>query len=189
MRAYIVKYGRHPFVIILAIIAVTVVLTLITAPPEYPPHRFNDKKDETNVIIVPPPKLVPTPLASKEQEKTSQRISVAGQPGYFIVVQEDGASYLEGPDGKKIRQLADASPREEIRVPQKLITNVLPKRSSLGQLIVCDKGVVDVPVEAVITFIGVDRVVTHNPDGTSVIYHTDGKIEIRGLTERELKTP
>ena len=50
----------------------------------------------------------------------------------------------------------------------------------MDQLIVCDKGVISVPQDAVITLIGEDRVVTHNPDGTSVVYFVNGRAETRG---------
>jgi hypothetical protein len=190
MRTFIRKYWRHPGTVIAMIIVFAVVLTYFTQTPDYSHMGTKTVKEDKKekVIVVPPPKLItPTP---KEVAGLSRRISVAGQPGYTIVVQPDGSSYLEGPDGKMVRQLADASPliKDDVidRISQKLITPT-EKRPSLGQLIVCDNGVVDVPTDAVITFIGTDRVVTHSPDGTSNIYYTSGKIETRGQIEREKK--
>ncbi len=114
-----------------------------------------------------------------QQRENLQRIPVAGQTGYSIVVAQDGSSYLEGPGGKKIRELlppGESPAAIPVDIVKKL--SVTPKQS-LGQLIVCDKGVIDVPKDAIITFIGDDRVVTHSPNGVSVVYHVDGRIERR----------
>jgi hypothetical protein len=130
-----------------------------------------------------------------EEKETSpgrwpRRLPVAGARGWWAVLYEDGSSFLEGPDGQR-KQLTEPGP-----VPQPAAGAggngqgwsgkgpAGPARTP-GRLIVCDDGVVDVPVDAVITFIGRDRVVTLDPhDGSSTIYHTDGRVERRGRAER-----
>ena len=127
------------------------------------------------------------PTQQKELKKTllvpdvPKRIPVAGVDGYEIVVYKDGSSYIEGPEGKKTQLTAPAIPDIESKIERKLQT-IKPKRTALGQLIVTDLGVVDVPNDAVITFIGRDKVVTHDQDGTSVTYYVNGRIErhVRG---------
>lgn len=130
---------------------------------------------------------IPTQL--KELKNTSsvpvldvpKRIPVAGADGYEIVVYKDGSSYMEGPEGKKTQLTAPAIPDIESKVERKIQT-IKPKKTALGQLVVTDLGVVDVPKGAVITFIGRDKIVTHDQDGTSVTYYVNGRIErhVRG---------
>jgi hypothetical protein len=109
-----------------------------------------------------------------------RRMKVAGREGYWVVILQDGSSYLEGPDGKK-ETLAEAGPA--LVTPKPKVTLPAPLKP-VGQLVVCDDGVVDVPLGAVITLIGKDKVVTHTEDGSSVVYYTDGRVEQRGRPER-----
>ena len=118
-----------------------------------------------------------------------KRMAIGGAPGYFVVVNPDGSSYMESPDGKRT-QLADADPTAKT-VSDDAVKGVVdrmaapPKKTEIGQLVVCDKGVVDVPKGAVITYVGDDKVVTVNPvDGSSVVYFTDGKVTRRDRVER-----
>ncbi len=113
-----------------------------------------------------------------------RRLPLVGQEGYSVVINRDGSSDLVGPDGAVVRRLAEPGPApvDESKLPA--LPEPPPPRRGLGQIIVCDKGVVDVPRDAVITFVGEDRVVTHAPNGTSVVYHVDGRIEYRDRPER-----
>lgn len=116
-----------------------------------------------------------------------RRLPVAGAPGFYVVVNPDGTSYLERPDG--VRQvLVDSllartpDPREvERRIRAKMEAADRPKaKRELGQVIVLDKGVVDVPKGAVVTFVGSDRAVVLDDDGvSSTVYHADGRVEKR----------
>ena len=54
----------------------------------------------------------------------------------------------------------------------------------LGQLVVCDTGVVAIPKNSVVTFIGRDKVVVLNPDGSSTVFNTDGRVEQRVRSPR-----
>jgi len=107
-----------------------------------------------------------------------RRLPVAGSDGFYVVVMPDGSSYLESPTGQK-KKLADGGPDEDdvsARVERK-VTAPPKKRRGPGQLVVTDSGVVEVPQDAIITLVGRDKVVTHAPDGTSVTYYVDGRVE------------
>lgn len=117
-----------------------------------------------------------------------RRLPVAGLEGYFITVNPDGSSYMEEPGGKKT-PLADAGgpPTAEdvvVKRASERIAKLPQKRTGIGQLIVLDKGVIDVPKDAIITYTGPDKVVTHEADGSSTVYHVSGKVEHRERSVR-----
>jgi hypothetical protein len=118
----------------------------------------------------------------------TRRLPVSGAKGFYIVINPDGSSYMEGPEGKKT-SLTGALPKAS-GAPDTLVDKVvgrmadLPVKAEVGQLVVCDNGVVDVPKNAVITYIGEDKVVTHNSDGSSTVYFVDGRVVQRDRTER-----
>lgn len=121
-----------------------------------------------------------------------RRLAVGGAPGFFVVIQPDGSSYLEKPDGTK-NPLTFATPNLPSLVEKtaKQLTAPRKIKTGISQLIVCDSGVVDVPAGAIITYIGKDKVVTvDTQDGSSVIYYTDGRVERHARTERsDFSTP
>lgn len=106
-----------------------------------------------------------------------KRMPVSGLPNHFIVVYLDGSSYLEYPDGRT-EKLTDpgTTPTPEDPLARKSIPKPDPK---LEKLIVLEKGVVNIPKNAIITFVGTDRVITHDATGSSVTYFVDGRIENR----------
>lgn len=105
----------------------------------------------------------------------SQRIPVTGAPGFVVIVHPDGASELEDAAGVRTPLTpADATPLAV--VPSK--PQPEPK-TTVGQLIVLDRGIVDVPKDSLITFTGEDNLVVLNADGSSTVYRTDGRIERR----------
>lgn len=106
-----------------------------------------------------------------------KRMPVSGLPKHFIVVYLDGSSYLEYPDGRT-EKLTDpgTTPVPEDPLARKPIPKPDPK---LEKLIVLDKGVVNIPKDSIITFIGADRVITHDSSGSSTTYFVDGRIETR----------
>lgn len=141
------------------------------------------------------PELMPSaPVLPKDEPAPTtpvrpRRLPIAGAEGYFVVIHPDGTSFLETPDNQ-MQPLVDAATARmpidrdlEARLRLRLNEIIRPKRSGLGQLIVLEHGVVDVPQDAVITYQGKDRLVVLNGDGTSTVYHADGKVETR---ERQL---
>jgi hypothetical protein len=116
---------------------------------------------------------------SRKQEAPTRRVPVAGRKGHWVVFEPDGSSYLEAPDGTRTRLASAAEGPPPPPPPQR----ATPERRP-GQLVVCDEGVVDVPKNAVITLVAADKVVTHEPDGSSVTYFTDGRVERRGRDRR-----
>lgn len=127
--------------------------------------------------------VVPVPIAA-----VLRRLPVAGAEGYWIVVHQDGSSFLESPDGsqRQLTEPGDKNPETpEADLIAKRLEKAETKRQGIGQLVVCDVGVVDVPKDAVITFVGRDKVVTLDPvGGSSIIYYTDGRVERRGRADR-----
>lgn len=120
-----------------------------------------------------------------------RRVAVSGVEGYHVTLLPDGTSWLEGPDGKK-RQLVDAAfvgssstpPPGEVSIrvlrPGAEVLESLPgKGRGPGQLIVLDEGVVDVPRDAQITLVEKNRLVVATGDGSSIVYHADGRVESR----------
>jgi hypothetical protein len=103
-----------------------------------------------------------------------RRLPVGGATGYVVVIEPDGSSYLEDPSGRRT-VLAEAAP---VPAPPEVRPKAAPPaKTTVGQLIVCDTGVVDVPTGAVITFVGRDKVVTRDEAGGSTTYYTDGRVE------------
>lgn len=133
---------------------------------------------------IPIAKNEPPPVAAKPVEPPAppgpKRMPVGGQEGFFVVINLDGSSYLEAPDGTKTK-LAEAGP---VLIPPREVVVGPPPRKPIGQLVVCDAGVVDVPRDAVITLIGKDKVVTHDESGATT-YYTDGRVERRSRLDRK----
>lgn len=119
-----------------------------------------------------------------------RRLKVAGSDGYAVIVNPDGSSYLEAPDGRQT-ELAGPGQAEEntAKIIERKLSEPRPKKEGLGLLIVTDTGVVDVPKDAVITFVGRDKVVTHSPDGTSKVYFVDGRVVSQARGEHNGRTP
>lgn len=160
-----------------------------------PPARHERKQPvpETHTALPKPPTAAPFPAApfgvlgkQLPAEEQPRRVPVAGSDGYTVVLNPDGTSYLEGPDGKKT-QLVDRTfartPSEkelEERIRKRLQRPApAPRKAAVGQLVVLDEGVVDVPRDALITYTGPDRLVALTPDGTATVYWADGRTEIR----------
>lgn len=140
-----------------------------------------------------PPVSVPTPRPPTPPVKRDwpRRYAVSGAAGFFVVINQDGSSYMEKPDGSR-QQLAEAGSMDQGVRAEAAVTRALeraqqaPAKATVGQLVVCDTGVVDVPMDAVITFVGSDKVVTLNQDGSSTAYYTSGRIEQR---DRQTRRP
>jgi hypothetical protein len=147
---------------------------------------------ETREEPKPEPKIEPKPLPPREAAPAPKagprRLKVAGQEGYYVVIEPDGSSVMEAPDGKKTFLTGPVSKDE---LPEDAIVKKLeetsPKRVGLGQLVVTDTGIVDIPKDAVVTLIGRDKVVTHGPDGTSVVYFVDGRVVRQARGQRDPK--
>lgn len=124
---------------------------------------------------------------TKPETAVARRVPVSGAAGFFVVINPDGSSYMEAPDGKQTK-LTDPDPATapDDSVVDKVVGRMTTplRKTEVGQLIVCDRGVVDVPKGAIITFVGTDKVVTHNPDGSSTAYFTDGRVVQRDRTDR-----
>jgi hypothetical protein len=132
-------------------------------------------------VVTAVPHPVATPSASLPVQP--QRFPVAGAAGFFVVLNTDGSSSLEDPTGKVIK-LADANTRTpETELAARLLANATGSRpdvkTTVGQLIVLEQGVVDVPKDALITFMDKDKLVVLAKDGTSTVYHVDGRVEPR----------
>lgn len=139
--------------------------------------------DEVTHEEQPVAPVVPHPTATSSVPPTPQRFPVAGAAGFFVVLNADGSSSLEDPTGKVIK-LADANTRTpETELAARLLANVTSSRpdvkTTVGQLIVLEQGVVDVPKDALITFMDKDKLVVMAKDGTSTVYHVDGRVEPR----------
>lgn len=164
--------------------AAGLILLAVTQPVD--PVTESKEKEEPKVEpkLVPPPKkeVAPPPKAGP------RRLKVAGQEGYFIVIEADGSSAMEAPDGTKTVLTGPASKDEDTESAiVKKLEETRPKRAGLGQLVVTDTGIIDIPKDAVVTFIGRDKVVTHDPDGTSVVYFVDGRVVRQARGERDKK--
>ncbi len=112
-----------------------------------------------------------------------RRLPVAGTSGYTVILRPDGFSELEAPDGTRtlLTEASHSTATDSIdlaRITARLNRKV-PRRAEDGQLIVLEKGVVDVPKEAMIVYIGPDYLVTRDEAGDSIAYHVDGRVERR----------
>lgn len=149
------------------------------------------------------PKIVSDNKAVKTKEESvhigreiklaqqTRRVPVTGASGFFIIIEPDGSTFMEDADGKRT-QLTNADPKEAPNIDDTVSSimnriDAVPKKTAIGELIVCDKGIVDVPKGSIITFIGPDKVVTHSNDGASVTYFTDGRIVRRSRLERKIE--
>ena len=147
----------------------------------------------------PPPATVaapadlPAPARPQPPEPPApqvRRLPVAGAAGYYVVIRPDGTSELHTPEGVQplvdattaalpsedelARRLAEAEARRAAR-PQ--------VKKALGQVVVLDQGVVDLPADAALVFAGPDKAVALLPDGTSAVYHADGRVEPRAARQ------
>ncbi len=94
---------------------------------------------------------------------------------------------MERPDGRRTALVeADAAARTVEAAADSVGERMSPppRKTEVGQLVVCDKGVVDVPKGAIITLVAEDKVVTREADGSSTVYHTDGRVERRDRPDR-----
>ena len=147
-------------------------------------------------VPVEPPPVVQSPIVEPQPTATAlevkpQRFPVAGAAGFFVIVNLDGSSSLEDPAGT-VTKLSDAGKlTPETELVRKLLTNITetPETKTIGQLIVLETGVVDVPKEALITYVGKDNLVVLAADGSSKVYHVDGRIEQRARTSVPRLTP
>jgi hypothetical protein len=124
-----------------------------------------------------------------------RRLPLAGAEGYFVVLMPDGTSYLESPNGQKTSlvdkrfasipsELAlNAQIAKQLQQRQKQQAIIKPPETRLGQLVVLDEGVVDVPEGAIITFVGPDRLVATSNNGTSTVYYANGRVEVRNRAD------
>lgn len=153
-------------IVLVALVVVAVGLGLALSSPQQEKGREEEVKDRPQDTEVKVP-------AEGEKPK---RLAVANAPGYFVVIEPDGSSYMETPDGKRTK-LTGPTPKFDAVIKAVTSPRATPMKKEVGQLVVCDSGVVDVPRDAVITFIGPDKVVTLDPaDGSSSAYYTDGRI-------------
>lgn len=149
------------------------------------------------IVLVPRTRVVPEAVVPEEKPAVTspvvtpvvpppvvpQRFPVSGAAGFFVILNADGSSSLEDPSGKIVK-LADANKQTpETELASRLLANVKNPRpdtkTAVGQLIVLEEGVVDVPKDALITFMDKDKLVVLATDGTSTVYHVDGRVERR----------
>lgn len=127
---------------------------------------------------------------------TPRRVPIAGAAEHSIVIYPDGSSYLEGPEGLR-KQLSGPTSGDAQTVADEIarrLDKAPPKKQGLRQLVVCERGAVNLPDDAVITFVGSDCVVAINPkSGIAAVYYIDGRIEQRnralGRTSGEAGLP
>lgn len=117
-----------------------------------------------------------------------RRLGVAGRPGHAVVMLPDGSSYLETPDGTRTQLTGPQQAEADAEAAARRVEAARGPRRP-GQLVVTETGVVDVPADAVITLIGRDKVVTHEPDGTSKVYFCDGRVVSQARGERADRAP
>lgn len=178
-------------VVFVALLCVGTAAGLILIAANQPAEPVTEAKEpESKVEPKVEPKLVPPPKKEVAPPPKSgpRRLKVAGQDGYFIVIEADGSSVMEAPDGTKTVLTGPAAKNEDAEAAiVKKLEDARPKRAGLGQLVVTDTGIIDIPKDAVVTFIGRDKVVTHDPDGTSVVYFVDGRVVQQARGERDKK--
>ena len=151
--------------------------------------------DRPAFVIAPLPRSK-LALESPIREIPPRRFPIAGADGYTVVLNADGTSYLEGPTGRHdlVDKTLARTPSERelaVRIAERIKKSavpVVPQREGLGQLVVLDDGVVDIPKGSVVTLTAADKLVVLNGDGTSTVYHASGKIERRERT-REATSP
>jgi hypothetical protein len=141
-------------------------------------------------VVPPPPPDLPDPVPPAPEPP--KRLRVSGSDGFWVVINPDGSGHLERPDGSRtplaVKGELGPPPAEAVvrKIERRLMAHGRPAiKKEVGHLIVCDDGVVDVPKDAVITFVGRDKVVTHAADGSSVVYYTDGRVDRRDRSERD----
>lgn len=158
----------------LAIAAGAVGLVLLFSLP------FVLEEDKAKEDPVPDPPVLVVPVPVPEIKSLEIRRPIAGAPGQALVIAADGSSWLER-DGQRT-MLAPATPAPAPAV--KAIPLPPTDVEVPGQLIVLDKGVVQIPIGALITFLDDDHVVTHDPGGDTVAYWIDGRVDRRNRFPR-----
>jgi hypothetical protein len=94
-------------------------------------------------------------------------------------------------DALGLADLNVATPESEEALINKLLQQLPAQaagpavKKAVGRLVVLEQGIVDLPVGAVVTFLGKDKAVTHDPDGSSVTYYVDGRVERRERFEKQ----
>jgi hypothetical protein len=178
------RHGRGPYVVGLLVVvagagAIAVALSLARFTPRHDAAVDDAAAAPAKAEVVPEPEKEPAPPRPR-------RIPVGGAPGSFVVLMPDGTSYLEAADGSR-QQLVDKTfleqpSKEEIveRLVSRLRESKRPAaRAGPGQLVVLDRGVVEIPKDAQITLVEKDRLVALGDDGSSTVYHADGRTEVR----------
>lgn len=150
----------------LVAVCVLAAAALISQISNDPPHR-----------PTPPLTVVPvTTAVSSTGIPQEQRWPVAGAEGFYVIITPDGATYLEEPG--QPRKLLSAPERPEPAT----VSQAKPPEPPPGlrQVVVCDDGIVNLPTDAILTFVGKSHATALLPNGVSVTYHTDGRVEARG---------
>lgn len=135
----------------------------------------NDTADITTEFVGPPP---PPPEVA---EVSPRRLPIGGT-GNYMAIEPDGSAYLVSSDGTR-SQVMNPTPRP---IPPTVTGRATMPQRIIGQIIVCDTGLVDVPKNAIVTYVGRDRVTILNDDGSSTTYFVDGHSE---HWARDQKTP
>lgn len=121
---------------------------------------------------------VEAPVEAPTLRPERLRQPVANRPGWFVEEQEDGSWALVGPDGS--RQVLVGPPADE-PPPSPSVPFREPEKP--GRLVVLPRGVVWLPQEARITWKDDQRVVVHEEDGSSTVYHAAGGVVRRAVRE------
>jgi hypothetical protein len=103
---------------------------------------------------------------------SDKRLPIAGSPGKWLLVRADNSSAIVDEQGN-VTEINDS----ELVQNGKLLAVIGDK-----QVVVTPSGLVAVPKNAIVTFVGKDRVVTHRDNCESVVYTTDGKTQKHSRT-------
>ena len=167
--------------------------------PVEEPHE-----EETQPAIEPvptepvPEELPPEPdLPAALPEETApaaaadplpRRFPIAGSSGRWLVLENDGSAWIEDGEGKRDKLDTSSAPAissAAITAKYRRLTPAeAPKQK--GELVVLERGVVEIAADEIITLLDEDRVVTRNSAGETSVYHADGRVERR---ERPLRVP
>lgn len=164
----------------------------VPTPTRSPPPRSQPTPSRSVPTRAAPAATAPRSLVGPVwQPPTERRLPLAGADGFTVVLLPDGASWVEGPDGKRTPLTGPGEPplaldEQELLRQTNLRLQQAKRPPKIGptRLIVLDEGVVDIPLEAVITLQAADRLIALHPDGTSVIYYADGRVEPQGRRVR-----
>lgn len=158
----------------------------ITIDPGSVPEQFTGPIPSQVIVTVTkvPEEKQGVPEEQPVEEAPSRRMPIAGAAGFQLVIEADGSVHVHGLDGR--RTLLDAvQEAEPVLVPTVVGPPSVPaQKKEIGRLVVLDLGVVDVPIDAVITYLGEDRAVICHGDGSATVYHIDGRVEHRERVDR-----